>query len=61
MINAVPDKVRLVAVIQLRELVMDQLTGGSHKMFLGTDGEKEGGRKKNDQAENQKIQCNSSG
>jgi hypothetical protein len=61
MINAVPDKVRLVAVVQLRELVMDQFTGGSHKMLFSTDSIKESCCQEYDQSENQKIKCDSSG
>jgi hypothetical protein len=61
MIYAVPDKIRLIAVVQLRELMMDHFTGRSHKVLFGTDSKKERGRKKNNQTENQKIECDSSG
>jgi hypothetical protein len=61
MINAVPDKIGLLAVLQLGELMMDHFAGRAHKVFFGTDSKKEGGCKKDDQTEDQKIECNSSG
>jgi hypothetical protein len=40
---------------------MNHFAGRSHKVLLGTDREEKCSRKENDQTEDQKIQCDSSG
>ena len=61
MIYPVPDKIRFLAVFQLRKLVMDQLADGAHKMFFFSDDPKKRGHQENNQAEYDEIKCNPSG